>query len=51
MLNATSLYSVVYFYCRRVALELDPLLPVARALHSIETGVDRLAKLVEKKVG
>ena len=38
------------FSCRRIARELDPSLPVDQALHSIETGVERLAKLVEKKV-
>ncbi|CAM9911229.1 unnamed protein product [Ectocarpus sp. 6 AP-2014] len=35
----------------RIARELDPMLPVNQALHSIETGVDRLSKLVEKKGG
>ncbi|CAM9230402.1 unnamed protein product, partial [Ectocarpus sp. 8 AP-2014] len=35
----------------RLARELDPMLPVNQALHSIETGVDRLSKLVEKKGG
>ncbi|CAM9538931.1 unnamed protein product [Ectocarpus fasciculatus] len=35
----------------RLARELDPMLPVNQALHSIETGVERLAKLVEKKGG
>lgn len=29
---------------------MDPLLPVGEALHAIETGVDRLAKLVKNKV-
>ncbi|CAM9146813.1 unnamed protein product, partial [Laminaria digitata] len=35
----------------RLARDLDPSLPVDQALHSIETGVERLAKLVEKKGG
>lgn len=34
---------------RRLARELDPSLPVGQALHSVETGVEKLAKLVEKK--
>lgn len=44
---ATKLFAPCF---SRLARELDPMLPVNQALYSIETGVDRLSKLVEKKV-
>lgn len=44
---ATKLFAPCF---SRLARALDPMLPVNQALHSIETGVERLAKLVEKKV-
>lgn len=42
----------LFLFClfARLAQQLDPLLPVAPSLNSIETDVKRLAKLVDTKV-